>query len=70
MRQDREHGFACGALHPPNGETTQADTDVMGVPRQAPAAAASRLVLELKADREDESKDKLDKRFVLPTSAK
>ena len=35
----------------------------MGVARQAPATAASRLVFELKADREDKGKDKLDKRF-------
>jgi hypothetical protein len=35
----------------------------MGVARQAPTTAASRLVFELKADREDESKDKLDKRL-------
>ena len=49
MRQDREHGFACGALHPPNGETTQANTDVMGMTRQVPAAATGGLVLELKA---------------------
>ena len=61
MRQDREHGLACGALHPPNGETTQADTDVMGMTRQAPATATGGLVGELKAQGEDT----FDKRFAV-----
>ena len=63
MRQDGEHGFACGALDPPDGETTQADTGIVGVTGQAPALAAAGLVYELKAEREDEGEDELDKRF-------
>jgi hypothetical protein len=67
MRQDREPGFACGARHPPNGETTQADTDVMGVTRQAPTAATSGLVGELKAQGEEQGEDAFDKRFAVAT---
>ena len=44
MRQDGEHRFARGALDAPDGETAQADTGIMGVARQAPAAAAGGLV--------------------------
>ena len=39
VRQDGEHRFAGGALDAPDGETTQADPRIMGVARQAPAAA-------------------------------
>ena len=65
MRQDREHGFACGALHPPNGETTQANTDVMGMTRQVPAAATGGLVLELKAKGHDEGGDTFEERLPI-----
>jgi hypothetical protein len=42
----------------------------MGVARQAPTTAASRLVFELKPDRANESKDKLDKRFGVAQEGK
>jgi hypothetical protein len=37
VRQDREHGATRGALHPPDGETTQPDTGIMGVACETPA---------------------------------
>ena len=57
VRQDREHGFARRALDTPDGDPTQADTDVMGVACQAPAAATGGLVLELKAKGEEKGED-------------
>ena len=44
VRQDGEHGFARGTLNPPDGETAQADSDIMGVARQAPAPLTGGLV--------------------------
>ena len=55
MREDREDGFARGALDTPDGETAQAETGIVGVAGQAPALAASGLVEELKAEGEEES---------------
>jgi hypothetical protein len=42
----------------------------MGVARQAPAAATRRLVVELKAQGEEESEDKLDKRLAIVNQLK
>jgi hypothetical protein len=47
--EDREHGAACGALEPPDGDPTETDTRIMGVTGEAPAAATGGLVEELKA---------------------
>jgi len=55
--------FAGGALHPPDGETTQPNTGIVGVARQAATCAAAGLVEELKARREEEGEDTLDKRL-------
>jgi hypothetical protein len=63
MRQDGEHGFARRALDTPDGETTQAETGIVGVARQAAALAAAGLVEELKAEREKKREHELDKRF-------
>src|SRR5216683_6270929 len=63
MRQDGEHGFARRALDTPDGETTQAETGIVGVARQAPALAAAGLVEELKAEREEKRAHELDKRL-------
>jgi hypothetical protein len=70
VRQDREHRFACGALDTPDGETTQPDADIMGVARQAPPAATGRLVLELKAKRQNEGEDTLEKRLPIAKELK
>ena len=61
MRQDREHGLTRRALDPPDGETTQADTGLVGVARQAPTRAAAGLVCELQAEREEKREHALDK---------
>jgi hypothetical protein len=63
VRQDGKYRLAGGALDAPDGETTQADTGVMGVAREAATLAAAGLVEELKAEGEEEGEDELDKRF-------
>ena len=63
VRQDREHRFTGRALDPPEGETTQPDTGIVGVAGQAPALAAAGLVEELKAEREEKREHELDKRL-------
>jgi hypothetical protein len=63
MRQDGEHGFARGALDTPDGETTQADTGIVGVARQTPTRAAAGLVGELKAESEEKREHEFNKRF-------
>src|SRR5437879_13259409 len=70
MREDREHHFAYGALQPPNGGTTQPDTGIMRVARQAPAAATSRLVCELKAKGQEKGEDEFDKRLAVAKELK
>src|SRR5215813_5940397 len=65
VRQDREHCFTCGALDPPDGETPQPDTGIVGVAGQAPGLAAAGLVEELKAEREEESAHAFDKGFAV-----
>src|SRR5207253_7586058 len=55
--------FARGALHPPDGETTQPNTGIVGVARQAATCAAAGLMEELKTRREEEGEDKLDTRL-------
>jgi hypothetical protein len=50
VEQDGAHRFAPRALYPPDGDPTQADTDVMGVACQTPASLTVALVGELKAD--------------------
>src|SRR6266568_4889856 len=63
MRQDREDGFTPGALDTPDGETTQPETGIVGVARQALTLAAAGLVEELKAKREEKREHELDKRL-------
>ena len=65
MWEDCEHGFASRTLEPPDGDSTQADTHVMGVARQAPTAATGRLVLELKAKGHDEGDDTFEERLPI-----
>jgi hypothetical protein len=55
MRQNREYRFARGALETPNGDSTEPETEVMRVTRQAPTAATGGLVLELKPEGEDDA---------------
>lgn len=44
MWQHGEHGFAPHTLETPDADPTQADTDIMGVTWQTPAAATGRPV--------------------------
>ena len=55
------NGFARGALDPPDGDATQADTGIMRVARQAPTAVTGRLVEELKAEGEKEREYEFNK---------
>ena len=70
VRQDREHGFACGALDTPDGETTEPDTHIMGVACETPASATGGHMFELKAKGEDKGKDTLDKRLAIGKQTK
>ena len=65
VRQDGEHRATRGALDTPDGEPTQPDTGIMGVAGQTPAAAAGRLVGELKAEREEKRAHEFDKRLAV-----
>jgi hypothetical protein len=65
MRQDREHGFAPRTLHPPDGDSTQTNADIMRVACETPDPAAGGLVLELKAKGQEKSEDELDKRLAV-----
>jgi hypothetical protein len=66
VRQDGEDGFTRRTLDPPDGETAQPEPDVVRVTCQTPTAATGGLVLQLKAEGEDEGEDTLEKR--LPVS--
>ena len=70
MGQHRKHRFTCGALDPPDREATQPDTGIVGVADQTPTLAAAGLVDELKAKRENEGEDELDKRFGVAQEGK
>src|SRR5215475_11513097 len=65
MRQDGEHGFARRALDTPDGDSPHPDAQVMRVPGQASAAATGRLMLELKAQGEEQGEDEFDKRLAV-----
>jgi hypothetical protein len=56
--------------NPPDGDAPEANPCIMGVACQAPTATTGRLVRELKADREEESEDELDKRFGIAQERK
>jgi hypothetical protein len=63
--QNREYRFTGRALYPPDRDATQADTGVMGVPRQARSATTGRLVLQLKAEGQDEGEDTFEERLAV-----
>src|SRR5262249_15438982 len=68
--QDGEYGVTCGALDTPDGEATKANPRIMGVPCETPATATGRLVCELKAYREEEGEDELNKRLGVAQEGK
>src|SRR5215211_4050857 len=70
MGQDREHGAAHGALETPDGHPTETGTSVMGVAREAPAAATGRLMEKLKAEGEEKGEDAFDKRLTVAKELK
>src|SRR5438270_1190437 len=70
MRQDGEHRATRGALDPPDGDATQADTGIMRVARQAPTAVTGCLVEELKAKREHEGDHAFDKCLAIAKQLK
>jgi hypothetical protein len=61
MRQDHEHGFAPRTLHPPNGDSTQTNTDMMRVACKTLAPEAGSPVLKMKAKGQEKSENELDK---------
>jgi hypothetical protein len=63
--ENREHRPTRRALETPDGETTQPDTDIMRVARQAPAAATGRLVCELNPEGQDERQHPFDNRLAV-----
>ena len=65
VRQDCAHGETRGALHPPDGETTQPDTGIMGVACERPAPATGRLMFQLQAKGEEKGEYTFDKRFAV-----
>jgi hypothetical protein len=65
MRENREYGFARGTLDTPDGETTQADTGIMGVACQASAPATGGFMFQLKAEGHDEGENTFEKRLAI-----
>ena len=63
--QDGEYRATRRALETPDGDPTQADSQVMRVARQAPAAATRRLVFQLKTDGQDKSHHTFEKRLAV-----
>jgi hypothetical protein len=59
------NGFARRALDTPDSDPAQADTDIMGVAGQAPAAATGCLVRELKAEGQEKGEHAFDKRLAV-----
>ena len=53
--------FTRGTLETPDGDTSETDTDIMRVARQASAAVTGRLVLELKSDGQDKRHHQFNK---------
>ena len=64
------NGFTLRTLDAPDGEPAQTDPDLMGVAGQAPTAATGRLVGELKAERQHEGEDTLEKRLPIAQQLK
>jgi hypothetical protein len=65
MRQDREHRTTRGALDPPDGDATQADTDIMRVARETSTPTTGSFVFQLKAEGHDEGEDTFEERLAI-----
>jgi len=62
--------FACRALYPPDGDSTQPDPGIMGVARETPTAATRSLVCELKAQGEEKGHHTFDKGLAISQELK
>jgi hypothetical protein len=65
VREDGEHRATRGALDTPDGETTQPDTDIMGVAGQTPAATTGGRMFELKPKGQDERHQQFETRLAV-----
>jgi len=63
--QDGKHRTTRGALDAPNGDSTQAHTDIRGVARQASTSTTRGLVFELKAKGQEKGEHAFDKGLVV-----
>ena len=70
VRENGEHRMTGRALDPPDGKATEANPCIMRVAGETPAAATGRFVRELKANREEEGEDELDKRLGIAQKRK
>ena len=70
MGEDRKDRFARRALYPPDSDSAQADTDIMGVAGQAPASLTGRLVFQLQAKGEEKGEHTFDKRLAITKQLK
>jgi hypothetical protein len=65
MGQDCKDSFAGRTLNPPDREATEADSDIMGVARQASTTVTGRLVGELEAKSKEKGHNELNERFAI-----
>jgi hypothetical protein len=65
MWQDGEHRTTRGALDPPDGDSTQADTDIMRVARQTSTPTTGGFVFQLKAEGQHEGEDTFEERLAI-----
>jgi hypothetical protein len=70
VREDREYRFTRRALYPPDGDPTHTEADIMRVACETPSTATTRLVCELKAERQDECDHEFDKRLAIAQELK
>src|SRR5215813_1794235 len=70
MRQNGEYRMARRALDALNGHPAQTETDILRMARQASASAAGRLVLELKAEGQEEGEHEFDKGLAIAKQLK
>jgi hypothetical protein len=65
MREDCEHGATCRALESPDGDSTQTDTHIMRMAREASTTATGGFVFQLKAEGHEEGEDTFEERLPI-----
>ena len=70
MWQDGEHRTTRGAWEPPDGDATQADSEVVRVTGQASTATTARLMFELKAKSQEKGENTFEKRLAVAKQLK